>query len=74
VDERFRTLLKSKMAWTIWDKLGEDGIARLVNNEWENGIKPQFCNDGRDWTIQIPLTSRKRDHDQYSCPEINVSK
>ncbi|OTA06912.1 hypothetical protein A9Z42_0077040 [Trichoderma parareesei] len=73
VDERFRTLLKSKMAWTICEKLGEDGIVRLINNEWENGIKPQFCNDGRDWTIQMPLTSRKRDHDQYSCPEINVS-
>ncbi|PTB65357.1 hypothetical protein BBK36DRAFT_1205073 [Trichoderma citrinoviride] len=73
VDERFRTLLKSKMAWTTWEQLGEDGIARLINNEWENGIKPQFCNDGRNWTIQIPITSRKRDHDQYSCPEIDVS-
>ncbi|KAL6868456.1 hypothetical protein J3F83DRAFT_714726 [Trichoderma novae-zelandiae] len=73
VDERFRTLLKRKIAWATWQRLGDDGIARLMNNEWENGIKPQFCNDGRNWTLQIPSTSRKRDHDQYSCPEVEVS-
>ncbi|KAL7819007.1 hypothetical protein V8C26DRAFT_434149 [Trichoderma gracile] len=49
------------------------GDARLMNNEWENGIKPQFCNDGRKWTLQIPITSRKRDHDEYSCPDIDIT-
>ncbi|KAH0499383.1 hypothetical protein TgHK011_006583 [Trichoderma gracile] len=73
VDERFRNLLKHKMAWGTWNKLGEDGVARLMNNEWENGIKPQFCNDGRKWTLQIPITSRKRDHDEYSCPDIDIT-
>ncbi|TFB06377.1 Heat shock 70 kDa protein 12B [Trichoderma ghanense] len=73
VDERFRNLLKHKMAWDTWDKLGEDGIARLMNNEWENGIKRQFCNDGSKWTLQIPIISRKRDHDEYSCPTIDIT-
>ncbi|PTB81529.1 hypothetical protein M440DRAFT_1427388 [Trichoderma longibrachiatum ATCC 18648] len=73
VDERFRNLLKHKMAFGTWNKLGEDGIARLINNEWENGIKPQFCNDGRKWTIQIPITARKRDHDQFSFPDIDIT-
>ncbi|UKZ77423.1 hypothetical protein TrVFT333_005144 [Trichoderma virens FT-333] len=73
VDERFRQLLASKIPLASWKKLGEDGIARLINNEWENGIKPQFCNDGRKWTIQVPIASRKRDHDQFSCPEIKIS-
>ncbi|KAL7950826.1 hypothetical protein V8C42DRAFT_359648 [Trichoderma barbatum] len=73
VDERFRHLLKNKIPLASWEKLGEDGVARLINSEWENGIKPQFCNDGRKWTIQIPIASRKRDHDQFSCPEITIS-
>ncbi|KAL7936288.1 hypothetical protein V8C35DRAFT_333334 [Trichoderma chlorosporum] len=73
VDERFRHLLKTKMTLVSWEKLGEDGVARLINNEWENGIKPQFCNDGRKWTIQVPIASRKRDHDQFSCPEIKIT-
>lgn len=45
-----------------------------MNTEWENGIKPQFANDGRRWPIQPPLGSRKRDHDQYISPEINIYK
>ncbi|QYS98213.1 hypothetical protein H0G86_005403 [Trichoderma simmonsii] len=73
VDERFRLLLKSKIPLPSWERLGEDGVARLMNNEWENGIKPQFTNDGRNWTIQIPVSSRKRDHDQFSCPEITIT-
>ncbi|KAL7800433.1 hypothetical protein V8C43DRAFT_327236 [Trichoderma afarasin] len=73
VDERFRNLLKTKMPLASWETLGEDGVARLMNNEWENGIKPQFRNDGRQWTIQIPIASRKRDYDQFSCPEIIFS-
>ncbi|KAL6788341.1 actin-like ATPase domain-containing protein [Trichoderma sp. SZMC 28012] len=73
VDERFRLLLKSKIPLSSWERLGEDGVARLMNAEWENGIKPQFCNDGRDWTIQIPFSSRKRDHDQFSSPDINIT-
>ncbi|KAK4079305.1 hypothetical protein Trihar35433_410 [Trichoderma harzianum] len=73
VDERFRHLLKNKISPASWQKLGEDGVTRLINNEWENGIKSQFCNDGRKWTIQLPIASRKRDHDQFSCPEIIFS-
>ncbi|KAL7909218.1 actin-like ATPase domain-containing protein [Trichoderma velutinum] len=73
VDERFRFLLKSKIPLPSWERLGEDGVARLMNAEWENGIKPQFCNDGRDWTIQMPVSSRKRDHDQFSSPEISIT-
>ncbi|KAL6696176.1 actin-like ATPase domain-containing protein [Trichoderma pleuroticola] len=73
VDERFRLLLKSKIPLSSWERLGEDGVARLMNAEWENGIKPQFRNDGRDWTIQIPVSSRKRDHDEFSSPEISIT-
>ncbi|KAL7798049.1 hypothetical protein V8C37DRAFT_418546 [Trichoderma ceciliae] len=73
VDEHFRNLLRSKFPLDTWEKLGEDRIARLMNDEWENGIKPQFCNDNRKWLIQIPLSSRKRDHDQYYSPEIKLS-
>ncbi|EHK15658.1 uncharacterized protein TRIVIDRAFT_38815 [Trichoderma virens Gv29-8] len=73
VDERFRHLLESKIPLATWERLGEDGVARLMNNEWENGIKPQFRSDGRKWTIQIPVTSRKREHDQFICPEIDIT-
>lgn len=74
VDERFRNLVKSKLLPSTWEKLGEDGIARLMNNEWENGIKPQFCNDGREWSIHIPISSKKREYDQYNSSEISLTK
>ncbi|KAM0256669.1 hypothetical protein ACHAQJ_004823 [Trichoderma viride] len=72
VDERFRDLLRRKLPLPTWESLGENGVARLINNEWENGIKPQFCNDGRKWSIQVPVSSRKRDHDQYISSDIKI--
>lgn len=45
-----------------------------MNNEWENGIKPQFCDDGRKWCLQTPISSRKRDYDEYSSSDIKFSK
>ncbi|KAK1250373.1 hypothetical protein MKX08_010376 [Trichoderma sp. CBMAI-0020] len=38
VDERFRYLLRQKIPLSTWERLGEVGIARLMNNEWEHGI------------------------------------
>ncbi|RFU72728.1 hypothetical protein TARUN_9531 [Trichoderma arundinaceum] len=73
VDEGFRLLLREKLPLNTWERLGEDGIARLMNSEWENGIKPQFCNDGRKWSIQVPISSRKRDHDEFSSAETDLS-
>lgn len=74
VDERFQDLLRQKIPLNTWERLGEDGVARLMNNEWENGIKPQFNNDGRKWSIQAPVSSRKRDHDQYISSDISIHK
>ncbi|KAL9484625.1 hypothetical protein ACSS6W_003414 [Trichoderma asperelloides] len=72
VDERFRNLLRQKIPSSTWERLGEDGIASLMNNEWENGIKPQFSDDGRKWSIQAPVSSRKRDHEQYISSDISI--
>ncbi|PTB46849.1 hypothetical protein M441DRAFT_445543 [Trichoderma asperellum CBS 433.97] len=72
VDELFRNLLRQKIPSSTWERLGEDGIARLMNNEWENGIKPQFNDDGRKWSIQAPVSSRKRDHEQYISSDISI--
>lgn len=74
VDERFQDLLRQKIPLNTWERLGDDGIARLMNIEWENGIKPQFSNDGRKWSIQIPVGSRKRDLEQYMSSDINIHK
>lgn len=74
VDERFRDLLRQKISSSTWERLGEDKIAQLMNNEWENGIKSQFSGDGRKWSIQAPISSRKRDHDQYISSDISIYK
>jgi hypothetical protein len=54
VDEAFSELLKEKFTTTKWDKMSDDSRARLLHDEWEHGIKPQFDGRERTWTINIP--------------------
>lgn len=64
LDERFLQLLQSKIPHETWSRLGDNGLRRLLNDHWENGIKTQFCNDEMIWKIQLPFcgTNQGRFH------------
>lgn len=42
-------------------KVGPIGIARIMSTDWENGIKPQFRNNGQVWSVNVPLAGAAED-------------
>ncbi|KAL7927677.1 hypothetical protein ACQKWADRAFT_325165 [Trichoderma austrokoningii] len=76
LDERFLIILKEKLdlispdTWKTLQKTG--ALERIINNDWENGIKPQFRNTDRHWMIQIPVQGPKRTHDEFRFSNIKL--
>jgi len=54
VDEGFLELLERKFTKTKWNKMNKDTRTRLLHDEWEHGIKPQFDQRERTWKIAMP--------------------
>ncbi|KAK3390828.1 hypothetical protein B0H63DRAFT_539285 [Podospora didyma] len=55
-DECFADLLRRKFTTSKWRKMTPETRAKLLHDEWEHGIKPQF--DGRDglsWQFNMPF-------------------
>jgi hypothetical protein len=53
VDVEFRNFVRGRVK-RRWDKLSPELIRKIMNDEWENGIKRTFDGDGRDFTITLP--------------------
>jgi hypothetical protein len=54
VDERFQAMIQDRLS-SKWDKLTPTSIKRLMNNDWEYGIKRSFDGDAtKIWTVQLP--------------------
>ncbi|PON21805.1 hypothetical protein TGAM01_v209392 [Trichoderma gamsii] len=74
LDERFLEILREKLdqiSPDTWKSLEETGaLGRIMNNDWENGIKPQFRNTDQHWMIQIPVKGPKRTHDEFRFSDI----
>lgn len=76
MDERFLQILREKLdqvspdTWQILDETGV--LGRIINNDWENGIKPQFRNTDQHWMIQIPVKGPKRTHDEFRFSDIKL--
>ncbi|KAK1250374.1 hypothetical protein MKX08_010377 [Trichoderma sp. CBMAI-0020] len=74
LDERFLEILREKLDQIsphTWKTLEETGaLGRIINNDWENGIKPQFRNTDQHWMIQIPVQGPKRTHDEFRFSDI----
>ncbi|KAK4078719.1 uncharacterized protein Triagg1_3050 [Trichoderma aggressivum f. europaeum] len=79
LDEMFLTALRSKInkvssnAFEILEKNG--GLRRIMHNDWENGIKPQFSNSNQHWVVQMPNSgsNRKRTYDQFHFSDLKFS-
>ncbi|EHK40875.1 uncharacterized protein TrAtP1_004241 [Trichoderma atroviride] len=76
LDERFLEILREKLdqiSPDTWKTLEETGaLGRIINNDWENGIKPQFRNTDQHWMIQIPVKGPKRTHDEFRFSDIKL--
>ena len=55
VDDAFARLLELKMGKASWDKMTSTSRQRILNDDWEHGIKKQFLGQERTWTIQYPF-------------------
>jgi molecular chaperone DnaK (HSP70) len=55
VDETFQSLIKSRIGQQRWEKLSRASKVKLMNDEWEFGIKRAFDGEpNRSWTCQLP--------------------
>ncbi|PTB58747.1 hypothetical protein M431DRAFT_490370 [Trichoderma harzianum CBS 226.95] len=76
LDDFFLTALRNKInkispnAFKVLEESG--GLSRIIHNDWENGIKPQFRNTNQHWLVQMPSSgsNRKRTHDQFRFSDI----
>ncbi|KAL7950824.1 HSP70 family [Trichoderma barbatum] len=79
LDEIFLAILRGKlhkMSPDAWQLLEQNGaLGRIINNDWENGIKPQFRNTDQHWVLQMPSSGpkRKRSHDQFRFSDIKLT-
>jgi hypothetical protein len=54
LDEEFEKFIRQTMGKT-WMELSQGSIKKLMNDEWENGIKRSFDDDEKKtWTVSVP--------------------
>jgi len=54
LDEEFEKFIRQTMGKT-WTELSQGSIKKLMNDEWENGIKRSFDDDEKKtWTVSVP--------------------
>jgi hypothetical protein len=67
LDEDFEILLKQALGNEVWNKIEPSSLRRIMNNDWENGIKRGFNGRPRSWLVTLP----------YECnagPSINFEQ
>ncbi|KAI1355987.1 hypothetical protein F5Y01DRAFT_301565 [Xylaria sp. FL0043] len=54
LDKEFESLLKGAMGEMTWNKMNGSDIRRMMNNEWEHGIKEAFNGEPDYYTVELP--------------------
>ncbi|KAI0808583.1 hypothetical protein GGR55DRAFT_198555 [Xylaria sp. FL0064] len=54
LDKEFESLLKSAVGEVSWNKMNGSDIRRMMNNEWEHGIKESFDGEPDYYTVELP--------------------
>ncbi|KAF4446399.1 hypothetical protein F53441_9967 [Fusarium austroafricanum] len=54
LDERFLELLKESIPHDIQRKLQKHGLHKIMDNDWEVGIKSEVCKASNSWPVQLP--------------------
>ncbi|KAI0483753.1 hypothetical protein F4859DRAFT_473995 [Xylaria cf. heliscus] len=57
IDQAFEQLCKGCLGHTKWNRLSARGLAKIMKDEWEYGIKPQFRpgKTGREYIVELPV-------------------
>ncbi|KAL2873752.1 hypothetical protein SGCOL_011067 [Colletotrichum sp. CLE4] len=58
LDEAFVNMLQEKVTPQAWNNIPKEDVRNLLNDEWENCIKPSFKNQDDDWHINLPPECR----------------
>ncbi|GAP89408.2 putative actin-like atpase domain-containing protein [Rosellinia necatrix] len=59
LDNEFEKLLKTTVGMVAWSKMNGSDIRKVMNNEWEHGIKQAFDGDPDYYTVELPNRVRK---------------
>ncbi|POR38244.1 Uncharacterized protein TPAR_01548 [Tolypocladium paradoxum] len=71
LDEGFLELLKSKMPPDVRDKIGVSDVQWIMNQFWENGMKPQFHGNNEPFVVPVPYGGRLENHFQSPALDFN---
>lgn len=58
LDEGFVKLLKSKVEAGAWNNMPVEDVKKMLNGDWEHGIKQQFDGKPRNWHVTLPASCR----------------
>lgn len=53
MDQAFQRLVKGELG-KKWDKMTNDQIKKIMNDEWEHGIKRGFADSDKIWEVRLP--------------------
>ncbi|KAK6206224.1 hypothetical protein QIS74_13643 [Colletotrichum tabaci] len=54
LDQAFIELMRRLVGPHAWDALPKDDVRKLLNDDWEHGIKKQFYGQQKDWIVNLP--------------------
>lgn len=55
LDEEFIKLMKRKVNEGTWNSLPADEVTKMLNGDWEHGIKQQYEGQEQDWPVELPV-------------------
>ncbi|KAF2675108.1 hypothetical protein BT63DRAFT_420337 [Microthyrium microscopicum] len=54
IDQDFVELMQQMVGEETWDNINAASIKKMMNTEWENGIKRGFDGSERTWSVTLP--------------------
>ncbi|KAF2965471.1 hypothetical protein GQX73_g8077 [Xylaria multiplex] len=59
LDKEFESFLKDAIGKASWNKMNKSDIRRMMNNEWEHGIKGAFKGQPGYYTVELPSRTQR---------------
>ncbi|KAI3324387.1 actin-like ATPase domain-containing protein [Xylariaceae sp. AK1471] len=59
LDEHFEAFLKRLVGDTSWNKMNGSDIKKMMNDEWEHGIKCTFNGEQRAYSVELPSRAQR---------------
>ncbi|KAI0442706.1 hypothetical protein F4803DRAFT_575269 [Xylaria telfairii] len=59
LDKEFEAILKNAVGNVAWNKMNRSDIRRMMNNEWEHGIKIAFNGEPDYYMVELPNRAQR---------------